>query len=275
MKHSDTNRPGDSGDHDHNRDHNHDHGRSVDAGDGDATIRFSVPDMDCASCAGKVENSLDRIDGVTGYETQSTTGRVVASYDRNRATESILVDAIEGAGYGVTDSNGGTTDETGGHNHSGTDGVWRSTRAKKTGVGAGFLAVGLVLEFFLDGVNPELASILGEPVFAVDVLFLSAVAVAGQSIVRNGYYSAKNLNLDIDFLMAVAILGALAASLAFGEALYFEAATLSVLFSVAWRSRNVLARSCWMPATATAFATPAIGVSASVALILAVARSCC
>nr|WP_254841438.1 cation-translocating P-type ATPase [Natronomonas marina] len=199
----------------------------------DATVRLSVPDMDCASCAGKVGSGLDRVDGITGYETHPTTGRVVVSYDAETVSEADLVAAIESAGYEVADSDGGGTDENGGHDHGSADGVWRSRRAKKTGVGAAFLAGGLVLEFFLAGVDPELASVLGEPLSVADALFLVAVGVAGQSIVRSGYFSARNLNLDIDFLMTVAILGALAASLAFGEALYFEAATLAVLFSFA------------------------------------------
>ena len=65
------------------------------------------------------------------------------------------------------------------------------------------------------------------------MLFLAAVALGGQEILREGARSARALRLDIDFLMSVAILGALTASLAFGESLYFEAATLAVLFSIA------------------------------------------
>ncbi|WP_142857606.1 heavy metal translocating P-type ATPase [Salinigranum halophilum] len=208
------------------------HAESIAAGPEDAEVSLSVPGMDCASCAGKVESSLRRVDGVRSYETQPTTGRVVVRYDSAAASDTDLVGAIEGAGYEVTERDGGTSD---GHDASddANESAWRSRRAVKTGVGGVFLAVGLLLEFLVTGVNAPVASVVGEPLFVADVLFLAAVAVSGQAIVRNGYYSARNLNLDIDFLMSVAILGALAASLAFGEALYFEAATLAVLFSVA------------------------------------------
>ena len=200
--------------------------------DGETTLRLSVPDMDCASCADKVAHALDGVDGITDYETQPTTGRVVVSYDADRTSESGLIDAIEAAGYEVVDSDGNGTDTAGDDQNDTTD-VWRSSRAKKTATGAVFLAAGLLLEFVLAGFNAALATLLGEPLFVADLLFLGAVGVAGQSIVRNGYYSAKAMNLDIDFLMSVAIIGALAASVAFGESLYFEAATLAVLFSVA------------------------------------------
>jgi Cd2+/Zn2+-exporting ATPase len=199
---------------------------------GQVEARFSVPNMDCASCAEKVGAGLDGVDGVTAYDTRPTTGQVVVRYDPARTTEGALVAAIEGVGYEVVDRDGdGTGVDTDAHG-SANGGVWRSRRALETGVSAVFLAGGLLFEFVL-GTNPLVTTVLGGSLFVADALFLVAVAVGGRAILRNGYYSARGLNLDIDFLMSVAILGALAASLAFGEGLYFEAATLAVLFSVA------------------------------------------
>ena len=197
------------------------------------TVRLSVPEMDCASCAGKVEAGLDGVAGVESYETMPTTGRAVVTYDPDATTEAAVVAGVEGAGYEVVD---GESDDHGEGTHGHDDaneGVWRSARALKTGASAVALAVGLVVEFVVPGANAGVATVLGSPLGVADVLFLVAVAVGGQAILRNGYYSARALSLDIDFLMTVAILGALAASLAFGEALYFEAATLATLFSVA------------------------------------------
>jgi Cd2+/Zn2+-exporting ATPase len=171
-----------------------------------------------------VETGLGDVGGVTEYETQPTTGRVVVSYDPGVVSEATIAAAIEGAGYEVAEG-----DAEDGHG----DGVWRSTRAGTTALSAVVLAVGLLLEFVATGPNVPVAQVFGQPLLVADVCFLFAVAVGGQAIVRNGYYSARSLNLDIDFLMTVAIGGALAASLAFGEALYFEAAMLATLFSVA------------------------------------------
>jgi Cd2+/Zn2+-exporting ATPase len=202
------------------------------ADDGGETLRFSVPEMDCASCAGKVESALEGVDGLRAVESHPTTGTAVVTYDRNAATEGDIVAAIEGAGYEVAETTGesettGQPDETGS--------IWTSSRALKTWVSGVFVALGLVffLEFLLAGANAQVGSVLGSPLYVDDVLFLIAVATGGQEILRGGYYSLKNWNLDIDLLMSIAILGALTASLAFGEALYFEAATLAFLFSVA------------------------------------------
>ena len=193
-----------------------------------ATARFEVPGMDCASCAGKVEAALDAVEGVRERTTAPTTGRVAITYDPDAVSVPDLVDAIGGAGYEVTDTG---TDGNGGAGDDGS--VWRSPRAVKTWVGAAFLAAGLCFEFLLTGSILRVGTVLGSPLHLADALFLIAVAVGGQAILRGGYYSARHRRLDIDFLMSAAILGALVASVGFGEALYFEAATLAVLFSVA------------------------------------------
>jgi len=215
--------------------------------DGGETLRFSVPEMDCASCAGKVESALGAVDGIRAIEARPTTGTAVVTYDRDATTEGDLVAAIESAGYEVTETTAEGETATGGTDESGS--LWTSSRALKTWVSGVFVAVGLLFEFLLAGANTQVGSVFGSPLHVADALFLVAVATGGQEILRNGYYSLRNRNLDIDLLMSIAILGALTASLAFGRALYFEAATLAFLFSVAEllerysmdRARNSLA----------------------------------
>ncbi|MFB6122303.1 MAG: heavy metal translocating P-type ATPase [Haloferacaceae archaeon] len=197
---------------------------------GEATTKFTVPGMDCPSCAGKVESALDRGTGVSTYETRPTTGKVVVTYDPTGVSESDIVSAIESAGYEVTRT---SSERTESEPTTERESIWTSSRALKTWVSGGFVAVGLLFEFLLGGQNAQVASVVGTEFLVADVLFLVAVATGGQEILRSGYYSARNQNLDIDFLMSVAILGALVASLVFGEALYFEAATLAFLFSIA------------------------------------------
>jgi Cd2+/Zn2+-exporting ATPase len=182
------------------------------------TATFDVPEMDCASCAGKVESALRAVDGVGDVETHPTLGEVGVSYDPEVASRGRLVAAIEGAGYDVVDddADAGASRE-----------VWTSPRGVKTWIGAVFLAVGLALEFVFAGFDVLLAAPLGYEVSTAWVAYAVAVAAAGVPIVRNGYYSLRNLNLDIDLLMSAGIVGALAVNMP------FEAATLAVLFSTA------------------------------------------
>lgn len=197
-------------------------------------VTLSVPDMDCASCAGKIENALDGVTGVRTYDTRPTTGKVVVTTDPSASLSDVTA-AIETAGYDVV---GTSADETDGGSLD-SESVWRSPRALKTWTSGVFVALGLLFEFLLTGQNATVVGAGGLfaagtiEITVADVAFLLAVLVGGQAIVTNGYYSFRNRNLDIDLLMSVAILGALAVSVGFGQSLYLEAATLAFLFSVA------------------------------------------
>jgi Cd2+/Zn2+-exporting ATPase len=205
-------------------------GYAVESRAGSRTETFDVPDMDCPSCAGKVETALADVEGVSSLETRPATGTVVVTFDDSRASADDLVAAVEGAGYDVTGSSvaGESTATEGGR-----ESVWRSARAKKTALSGVFLALGLLVEYALTEVNGVVIAAGPLEFHAAELLFLAGVAAGGQEILRGGYYSARTFSLDIDFLMSSAILSAVTVSLvATGTSLYFEAATLAFLVSV-------------------------------------------
>jgi len=181
------------------------------------TATLSVPDMDCASCATKVEGALTGVAGVREVDPRPGSGRVSVTYDSDATDRGRLVAAVEAAGYAVEDD-GGEAESP----HA----VWTSRRAIGTWIGGGLLLVGLALEF-TPVPDPLLLSSFGREVTVGWLAFLLAAAVAGVPVLRNGYYSVRTRNLDIDLLMSAGILGALAVDLP------LEAATLAVLFSVA------------------------------------------
>jgi len=187
-------------------------------------VAFSVPSMDCPSCAGKIDKSLDRLDGVVETDLAPTTGTATVTYDPDRIDESDVVAAIEGAGYEVTSRPG--DDATEGDEIAPPSTVWTSPRAIKTWIGAVFLIGGLFFEF-VAGWTP---TVVVTPLFSLttaDAAFVIAVVASGVPVVRSGYYSARNLSLDIDLLMGTAIIAATSVGL------FVEAATLAVLFSIA------------------------------------------
>lgn len=199
------------------------------------TDTFDVPEMDCPSCAGKIENALDQQTGIISYETRPTTGIVTVTYDPDQCSQPAVIEAINGAGYAVDGTRTTNASSTGGDTRPQEDprAVWRSTRALKVYTGATFLALGLAVEHLLPALNIVLASELGQDVVLAELFYIVGIAAGGEAILRNGYYSARNRSLDIDLLMSLGILGAVVASLLFGKGLYFEGGTLAVLFSVA------------------------------------------
>jgi len=75
------------------------------------TVRLAVPEMDCPSCAGKVESSLERVDGVLDAMLNPTAGTATVTYEAGRTNERAVVAAVEGAGYEVVRDGGIGEDE--------------------------------------------------------------------------------------------------------------------------------------------------------------------
>ncbi|WP_138004662.1 heavy metal translocating P-type ATPase [Halalkalirubrum salinum] len=180
------------------------------------TERFSVPEMDCASCAGKVESALSTKSGVRSIDTRPTSGVVVVEYDSTETTTGGLIAAIEGAGYAVEQ---GEADDS--------ESIFRTRRAYTTAIGAIMLATGVFFEWIVPSLNVVFAEVWLWTIAPDWIAYTLGALVAGTAILRNGYYSARTRQLDIDLLMSAGILGA------FAVGLPFEAATLATLYSVA------------------------------------------
>lgn len=186
---------------------------------------LSVPGMDCPSCAGKIEKSLGRVDGLIDTDLRPTTGTAKVTYAPDKTSERELIDAIQNAGYQVRTRSEKQSDET--VEMTPPSEVWTSTRAIKTWIGAVFLVAGLVFEFLITAWNVTLLSTPVVVISSADAAFIVAILTSGVPVVRSGYYSARNRSLDIDLLMGTAIVSATAIGL------FIEAATLAVLFSIA------------------------------------------
>jgi Cd2+/Zn2+-exporting ATPase len=193
------------------------------------TLRLSVPEMDCPSCASTVSKRLDDVPGIVETSLHPTTTTATVTVDPDRASVEGVTGAIEAAGYDVA---GVRADDEPGAGSAGIDEgsemeVWTSPEAIRTWIGAVLLGVGFALEFVLHGANPVLVEALGRGFRPADGFLLAAAVVPGAAVVRSGSRSARARSLDIDLLMGTAIVAATAIG-------YFvEAATLAVLFSVA------------------------------------------
>jgi Cd2+/Zn2+-exporting ATPase len=192
----------------------------------EVTGRFTIPEMDCPSCAQKVDKSLEGIEGITERDLQPTTGTVTAIYNPNAVSADTITEAIEGAGYEVTERSADDADATAG-GIAASAAIWTSRRAITTWIGGGMLTLGLLFEFVLPAQNITLGTLVGVTFGLADSLFLAAIVSSGLPVVRSGYYSARNRSLDIDLLMGTAIIAAT------GIGYFVEAATLAVLFSLA------------------------------------------
>jgi len=181
-------------------------------------VELVVPEMDCPTCAGKVDGSLDGLEGIVEAKTKPTTGTVEVVYDADAVSVDDIFNAVEGAGYEATVGDGTVPSPSS---------VWTSRRGLLTWTGAVFLPAGLLVEFVVTGANVPVLSVSLLELGVADLLLLVSIVVSGAPVVKGGYYSVKSLSLDIDLLMGTAILAAA------GVGLYVEAGTLAVLYSIA------------------------------------------
>ncbi len=166
---------------------------------------FIVSGIDCPECAKGVQKSVARLNGVShaSYNFSTSILRVV-HYTANEA----IMATVEKMGYKIV------------HRKSIRDSItyipwWKEKRAVVTGIATLFWLVGIM------------ASI-------ADATPGIRVFVLGVAIAFGAFYPAKSalmairngMALDMNVLMVVAVLGAIY----LGE--YFEAATVSVLFSI-------------------------------------------
>jgi Zn2+/Cd2+-exporting ATPase len=103
--------------------------------------------------------------------------------------------------------------------------LWRRREAIFTGISGALLALGLVLSLLK--LDPALLVLFGRTFALSTVLYLASVFFGAYHFARKGLYALKTFSLGINFLMSLAILGAIV----IGE--YVEAASLAFLFSLA------------------------------------------
>jgi len=202
------------------------------------TVSLAVPEMDCPSCAGKVDNAIGRLDGVTNAALNPTAGTATVTYDpmssmmKTTWSQPSRAPATRSRAGGRAATRAATTPReapTPTRNPAGRrrapaevwttareeDVAWRGTRNARTSV-----------RVHSDRTEPR-SRVCSASRSRSPTLCSSARSRRAGSPSSGGYYSARNRSLDIDLLMGTAIIAAT------GIGYFVEAATLAVLFSIA------------------------------------------
>ncbi len=166
-----------------------------------------VGGMDCANCAAKIQRVVEEFGEVSEVRVDVTLGRMELEapegFDAERVRE-----AVEKIGYQVYPKEGADRPPLE------RPPIWRDERLVAVLVGVVATIAGVVLYHGLD-LEWGIAA------------FVVAVLAGGRYVYRNAFTSLRHFHLDINVLMTLAVIGALA----IGE--YLEAATVVVLFAFA------------------------------------------
>lgn len=179
---------------------------------------FRIREMDCPDCARRIQEHLKGVRGIRDAAGNPVSRRLHVEFDPRRLTSERIRSEVGRLGYLAS------PDEPGSSAGPSVP-TWTSPTAIRAYVSAGILALGFLLRWA--GVRPLLLSLPLHALHLPDLLFVVAAGVGGWNFFPAAVHGARTLRLDMNVLMSVAILGALA----IGE--YPEAAAIGFLFSVA------------------------------------------
>ena len=165
--------------------------------------RYRVEGMDCAACAQTVEKRVAELDGVRSAQVSFGSASMAIDGD---IPEGVVLAAVSRAGYRAYPAD---------RPRAGQSEFWRrDARTLSTLVSVPLLLAGVV------------ASLLGAPVALAESLYLLSMIVGGWPIARAAAGAVAVRKLDMNVLMALAAVGAVA----IGE--YAEGAWVLVLFAI-------------------------------------------
>lgn len=174
--------------------------------------------MDCASCVRKIEGHLAGVEGVLAAEGSPLARTLTVRVQPGRTTAGVVRDEVARLGYTALE----LTDARPAPARVGT---WRGRMAHVTYASLALFLMGMALRAF--GAAPRILSLPLHDVLLPDLFFLASALVGGSNFFPKGVRAARALALDMNFLMTVAIAGAI------GIGDYVEAAAIAFLFALA------------------------------------------
>jgi Cd2+/Zn2+-exporting ATPase len=192
-------------------------------------LSITVPDMDCPSCLATISDRLCRVPGVVGVEGSPIRRELEISFDPGLTAPSELQAQVERLGYRserrATRGESGPAGLPARSAASPSMATWTGRQAGIAYGSAGLFALAGILEWA--GLAPRVLALAGRDLLLPDLLFVASALVGGWNFFPKGVRAARALSLDMNFLMTVAILGAVG----IGE--YVEGAAIAFLFAIA------------------------------------------
>jgi len=180
--------------------------------------------MDCPDCARRIRDRLVKLDGVEEAEGHPVSRRLRVEFDPSRLDPGRIRAEVGRLGYVAEEIPEGEEEASRAAGASGAE-TWTSREAVLAYVSAGLFGVGLMMRWL--GPGPVLAGFPRHDLHVGDLAFLASALVGGWNFFPKGLKALRALSLDMNFLMTIAILGAVG----LGE--FLEAGAIAFLFSIA------------------------------------------
>jgi Cd2+/Zn2+-exporting ATPase len=156
-------------------------------------ISYKIIGLDCASCGKNLENKLLAIKGVSDVRINIAYKKIYMKFS-DEITEVEIIQQIEKSGYSVYR-------EIDSETRSKSESIIKLLFKRKEL----YTLISSIL-FFITGILLEFLS--NFKIISLIMLIISSI-VGGVFIFRKAFYSLRNLNLDINFLMTLAAISAI------------------------------------------------------------------
>lgn len=187
-------------------------------GDGRATMRLRIVDMDCPSCAAKIRDHLHTVDGIVEAEVAPLSRTLTVTFTPGLVDRQRVQEELGRMGYTAQHLDGAASPP-------GEPSTWVGKQARIAYASMGLFGLALLLR------GTDLGRWAAPSPFGggylPDLLLLASALVGGWNFFPKGFRAARRLALDMNFLMTAAILG----GIGIGE--LTEAATIAFLFALA------------------------------------------
>ncbi len=148
---------------------------------------LTLTGLDCADCALKLEKAVQRLPGVAWAAANFAASKLSVEYEANKVGLDQVTNVIKKLGYGVEDVPGEKKGS-----------FWeRNIKTVLTTIAGIFLSLGL------------LSLALGSDSGTSNIFFAISIAAGGYFVARSSFYALRMFSLDMNFLVTVAVIGAM------------------------------------------------------------------
>ena len=181
---------------------------------------FDLAGLDCPDCASKLQKMISQLDGVHETHVNFTRSSMVVAHEGTRTSRTAIMAAVEEAGYKATIKGEETSPK------SISSFSLQNRRVFATIVSGFFILLASTVYFFRYLVPPSPLFLGTFQITVPHFFYLCAILSGGYYVARSGYHSLVAKTFDMNFLMSIAVLGALA----IGE--FAEGAMVVFLFAL-------------------------------------------
>jgi len=181
---------------------------------------FSLEGLDCPDCALKLQKMISKLDGVHEVLVNFPTTSMTVKHESDSINRSAIMAIVEEAGYKATLAKEKTSLKST---------PFFSTKNKKllSSILSGCFIILAVAAHLFKNIIPFPPLLIGRyHITPAHILYLCAIFSGGYYVAKSGYHSLLAKTFDMNFLMSVAVVGALG----IGE--FVEAAIVVFLFSL-------------------------------------------